>query len=133
MNGAPVTDKKSVVRAVSAAAPGSAITLMFQAAAGIRGGRLEEEQVASAHPAQIEKLPESTSGGLDRYSVTLQRTSAGFGMDITESGHVVRYHGKGGPAEVAGVPLDSRIVMVDGTEVASKLDIAKALKALYPV
>jgi tetratricopeptide (TPR) repeat protein len=131
VNGAPVTDKKSVVRAVSAAAPGSAITLMFQAAAGIRGGRLEEEQVASAHPAQIEKLPESTSGGLDRYSVTLQRTSAGFGMDITESGHVVRYHGKGGPAEVAGVPLDSRIVMVDGTEVASKLDIAKALKALY--
>ena len=30
VNGAPVTDKKSVVRAVSAAAPGSAITLMFQ-------------------------------------------------------------------------------------------------------
>ena len=138
MNISPTGDKKSTVRAVSRAIPGKAIALQFDALSSsptTSGG-----QAVAAHSGpvdaqdlspEIRKLPPSKEGGLDRYSITLQRTSAGFGMEITESGHVVSYSGQRGPAELAGVPLDSRIISVEDTAVSTKADITEVLKALY--
>jgi S1-C subfamily serine protease len=135
VNGSPVSTKVSVVRAVADTAPGAAIALSLEASTAADAYENDAGEVATAAQsdapvAKLEKLP-SSEGALERFSVTLQRSRLGFGMDITPSGHVTRYHGSGGPAELASVPLDSRIISIDGTEVASKADIERVLRALF--
>eukprot|EP01048_Picozoa_sp_COSAG05_P032128 COSAG05_NODE_12133_length_482_cov_0.804178_1_plen_130_part_10 len=60
-------------------------------------------------------------------SFELKKGSQGFGMEIADSGHVVSCV-EGLPAAMAGVPMPSRIVSVNGQEVKNKSDIVAALK-----
>jgi hypothetical protein len=65
--------------------------------------------------------------GQARVALTMQRTARGFGMQITASGHVTGYASELGAAELAGVPVPSRVVSVDGAAVRGKAQIGAAL------
>jgi hypothetical protein len=61
--------------------------------------------------------------------ITINKGPEGVGMYIGNTGKVLDYTGTGGPAERAGVPLQSTIVSVNGTAVATKADIVSAVQA----
>lgn len=67
-----------------------------------------------------------TSPDLGRFRVTLRREKTGFGLGVSDSGHVVSIT-EGSRAERVQVPVPSRIVMVDGQRVKNKKQIGAVL------
>eukprot|EP01052_Picozoa_sp_SAG31_P012878 SAG31_NODE_763_length_12265_cov_3.024984_1_plen_243_part_00 len=87
--------------------------------------------MAAAEPtAEVES---DTTGRLDPHTcqtVKLVKGSQGFGMNISDAGHVTSYSSTPGlPAEMAGVIIGSRLVKVGGVAVQNHDDIVSALRA----
>jgi hypothetical protein len=73
------------------------------------------------------------TGALDNVSsvvIELTKGPAGFGMAVTDSCHVTGYAGEGSVAELAGVPIGSRIVQVGPKPVKTKAELGAALGIL---
>ena len=69
---------------------------------------------------------DDTSPDLGRFRVTLKREKSGFGLGVSDSGHVVSISA-GSRAEQVNVPVPSRIIMVDGQRVKTKKQIGAVL------
>jgi membrane-associated protease RseP (regulator of RpoE activity) len=108
----------------------------FSAATGAKLEELDDGGTKCANPF-LDMLEEDSGEEDDMVAsgvemdVTIPKASGGFGMEIAESGHVVRCT-PGGAAESHDVPAPCRIVGVNGTEVQSKADIVAALKQSGP-
>ena len=81
---------------------------------------------------QLAQRPTATSpqgGQPDQVAILLKQGNKGFGMEISDNGHIVAC-ADGQPAALANVPVPSRIVSVGGREVTSKADVVVALKGI---
>jgi hypothetical protein len=82
--------------------------------------RISETTAAAAGPMGGQLPP-------DCVMLALERGPGGFGIEINPNGQALKYTGLGGVAEVAGVPVPSRIVRVNGISVNNKKEIVAVL------
>lgn len=84
------------------------------------------EAAAAAAAAPIE-LPEEDEYG--ELPFKLLKGNQGFGINIDDRGVVIGYTGQGSPAELAGVPVGTLLVRVNGDPVLGKAEVIGAIRA----
>ena len=69
-----------------------------------------------------------TAGSVAKVTIKMSNEGAGFGMSVADSCHITEC-AQGSVAQLARVPVPSRIIEVDGVPVADKKQMLVALKA----
>ena len=94
-------------------------------AVGIQSSGSTRKSVA----AKLRQTASSSGGAAGTKKVSLMRGPTGFGM-VVQSGDccLSGYSVPGGPAELAGIPIGSRILEVNGSVVSSKKVLMSEIK-----
>ena len=91
---------------------------------------LIQQKIESCKGQPVLMLPDGLSSGAATAATTtiiIHREAQGFGMEIDEDGTITGFAGADTPAELAGVPLGSRITGVENSPVTTREEILTIL------
>lgn len=100
--------------------------ICFEVVDSLRSAALADECLPPA--AASSQLNCNASDGIRDFS--LMRTEAGFGMQLDDDLRVASFTTSGTVAEIAGVPLGSKIMAVNGKTVKDKSDVVAELNSV---